>query len=96
MMTDKHTFHIYVNREAMGYGVIERYGRNGGWVRTSSHLFFQEALDEKNRTIDKGLHCLLVNTSLEGFPSRTLYYTGAGRENVRIEHPKTQKELSNA
>jgi len=88
-MKDDHTFHIYVNREVIGYGVLEHYGRSGGWVRTSSHLFFQEALDEKDDTIKKGLDCLLINTSLEGWPTRTIYTAGG----LRIEHPKKYVEL---
>lgn len=92
-MKDKQTFHIYVNREVIGYGVLEQYHLSGGWVRTSSHLLFQEALDEKDRCVNKGLYVLFVNTSLSGFPSRVLYFAGSGCENIRIEHPKTAKEL---
>ena len=88
-MKDKLTFHIYVNREVIGYGVLEHYGNSGGWVRTSSHLFFQEALSEEDRTVAKGIDCLLVNTSLEGWPTRTLYTA----EGLRIEHPKKYAEL---
>lgn len=91
-MRDNHTFHIYVNREAIGYGVLEEYHLSGGWVRTSSHAFFQEALAEKDRTVAKGLDCLLVNTSLEGWPTRTLYTSNG--EFRRVEHPKTAKELA--
>lgn len=91
--SDNHTFHIYVNREAINHGVIEGRKLSGGWIRTSSHLYFQEALDEKDRINAKGLRVLLVDTSLSGFPRRTLYFTDSGRTDIRIEHPMRREIL---
>lgn len=87
-------FHVYVRRDEIGYSVIESRHISGGWVRTSSHLFFQEALDEKNRCIEKGLRVVLVDTSRrDTFPRRTYYSPGEHRQGVRVEHPHTHREL---
>ena len=79
-------FHIYVKREVIGTGVQEERHLSGGWICTSSHLFFQEALDEKDRDNAKGLDVLLVDTIFcpDTFPRRTFY----GADGSRREHPK--------
>lgn len=92
---DRLDFHIYTRRDEIEYSVIESRHISGGWVRTSSHLFFQEALDEKNRCIEKGLRVVLVDTTDIGrpFPKRVYYSPGEVNGGVRVEHPVTRREL---
>lgn len=89
---ERHDFNIYVEREVIGAGFTEDRNLSGGWIRTSSHLYFQEALDEKDRDNKKGLDVILVDTSLDGFPRRT-YYSADGS---RREHPKTRAQCKPA